>query len=200
MRRSNDSNGNKGSGRTVEAVRTGISAGTRPFALLRTPPTSLFSALLSFVGLAAVLIGILAMHVWMGGHGATTHHSGGTPTLNNTTVSSTDIHPASATVPSAVSSSHTHADSATQLLPALTQLAGDHSDQGVLAGCGEGCANEMALGMCVLAMVLVGIAWLLTPTGRALTSSLFRRGPPVAYWASRPAPTPSLTQLCISRT
>lgn len=188
----------------VETVGMRISAGTRPLALFRTPSASLLPALLSFVGLTAVIVGILAMHVWMGGHGATTHHSAGTPTLSNTTVSSTDVHPASATVSSAVSSAvstgHTHADSATQLLPALAQLAGDHTDQGVLAGCGGDCADEMALSMCVLAMVLVGIAWLLTPTGRALASSLLRRGPPMAYWASRPAPTPSLTQLCISRT
>lgn len=185
-------------------MRTVISAGTRPFALLRTPPASLLPALLSFVGLTAVIVGILAMHVWMGGHGATTHHSAGTPTVSITTVSSANIDSASATVASAVASAvsadHAHDHSATQLLPALTQLAGDHTDQGVLAGCGADCADEMALSMCVLVMVLVGIAWLLTPTGRALTSSLRRRGPPLTYWAFRPAPTPSLTQLCISRT
>lgn len=181
-----------------------ISAGTRRLMLPRTPVTSLLPALLAFVGLTAVIVGILAMHVWMGGHGTTTHRSAGTATLSNTTVSSTQVHPASATVPSAVASAasagHTHDHSATQLLPALTQLAGDHTDQGVLAGCGGDCADEVVLGMCVLAVVLAGIAWLLSPTGRALTSSLLRRGPPVAYRASRPVPAPSLTQLCISRT
>ncbi|MEG9250153.1 hypothetical protein V6S67_18840 [Arthrobacter sp. Soc17.1.1.1] len=139
-----------------------------------------------------MIVGILAMHVWMGGHGATTHH-----TTGPTTLITTDVHLASATVSS--SHNHNHNQPTTQLLPALTQ-ASDSSDQGVLAGCGGDCADEMALSMCVLAMVLVGIAWLLTPTGRALTSSLLRRGPPVSHRASRPAPTPSLTQLCISRT
>jgi hypothetical protein len=184
----------------VSTVSTRISAGTRPFALLRAPLASLLPALISFVGLTAVIVGILAMHVWMGGHGATTHHSAGTPTAGITTVSPANVHPGSAAMSSAVSSGHTHDPSVTQLLPALTQPAGDHTDQGVLIGCGEDCADEMALSMCVLALVLVGIAWLLTPTGRALTFSLLRRGPPVVRWASRPAPTPSLTQLCISRT
>lgn len=172
-----------------------ISAGTRRLMLPRTPVTSLLPALLAFVGLTAVIVGILAMHVWMGGHGAPSHHS-----VGRTTPSSTAVHPTSGTVASVESSNHTHDNSVTQLLPALTQSAGDLPDQGVLAGCGGDCADEVVLGMCVLAVVLAGIAWLLSPTGRALTSSLLRRGPPVAYRASRPVPTPSLTQLCISRT
>ena len=187
----------------MEEVRTVKEVRTRRFTLLRVPVASLLPALLSFIGLTAVIVGILAMHVWMGGHGATTHHSAGTPTLRITTVSSAHAHSASTTVlsggSSALPASDTHDQSVTQLLPVVTQLAGDHTDQGMLTGCGGDCA-EMALGMCVLALVLVGIAWLLTPTGRALTFSLLRRGPPVVYWASRPAPTPSLTQLCISRT
>lgn len=187
----------------MKEVRTVISARTRRFTLLHLPVASLLPTLLSFIGLTAVIVGILAMHVWMGGHGATTHHSAGTPTLSITTASSTNAHSASTTVPpggsSAVPASHTDDHSVMQLLPVLTQLAGDHTDQEMLTGCGGDCA-EMALGMCVLALVLVGIAWLLTRTGRALTFSLLRRGPPVVYWASRPAPTPSLTQLCISRT
>lgn len=199
-------------------MRTVISAGTRHPVMLRASLGSLLPALLSFVGLTAVIVGILAMHVWMGGHGATAHHSAGSMTLSSTPSNSTAmntalntapadptaIHSGSALVSSAVSpvvsSGHTHGDAAEQLLPALTQAAGDLSDQGMLTGCGADCADEMALSMCVLALVLVGIAWLLTPTGRALTSSLRRRGPPLTYWASRPAPTPSLTQLCISRT
>jgi hypothetical protein len=189
---------------TVSTVSTRISAGTCPVAVLRAPLASLLPALISFVGLTAMIVGILAMHVWMGGHGATTHHSAGTPTVGITTVSPADAHPASAAVSSvvtsAISASHTHDPSVTQLLPALTQPAGDHTDQGVLIGCGADCADEMALSMCVLALVLAGIAWLLTPTGRALTFSLLRRGPPVMRLASRPAPTPSLTRLCISRT
>jgi hypothetical protein len=182
---------------TVSTVSTRISAGTCPVAVLRAPLASLLPALISFVGLTAMIVGIL-------GHGATTHHSAGTPTVGITTVSPADAHPASAAVSSvvtsAISASHTHDPSVTQLLPALTQPAGDHTDQGVLIGCGADCADEMALSMCVLALVLAGIAWLLTPTGRALTFSLLRRGPPVMRLASRPAPTPSLTRLCISRT
>lgn len=195
-------------------MRTEISAGTHHSAMLRASLASLLPALLSFLGLIAVIVGILAMHVWMGGPGATAHHSAGPTTLTSTPSNSmavntapadpTATHSGSAPVSSAespvVSSGHTHDDAAEQLLPALTQAAGDLSDQGMLTGCGADCADEMALSMCVLALVLVGIAWLLTPTGRALTSSLRRRGPPLAYWASRPAPTPSLTQLCISRT
>ena len=172
-------------------------------ALLPTALTRSLPALLSFVGLTAVIVGILAMHVWMGGPGSTAHHSAA-----STTMSSTDAHPAftATTADDTASSNATtspdqaHTGLIAQILPVMTSMVADPSDPGASMGCGESCADEMALSMCVLAIVLVGIAWLLTPTGRALLSSLIRRGPPLTHWASRPAPTPSLTHLCISRT
>jgi hypothetical protein len=196
-------------------ARTRNSTTERVHALPTRPLTSwlpsLLPTLLSFIGLTAVIVGILAMHVWMGGHGATTHHSA-SPTTFSSTLGSTDARTASAATPAdhtadetpvshaTTSSGHAHAGPAAQVLAAITASAGDSSDHSVAAGCGENGEDEMALSMCVLAMVLVGVAWLLTPTGRGLMSSLIRRGPPLTYWVSRPAPTPSLTHLCISRT
>jgi hypothetical protein len=192
-------------------ARTRNSTTERVHALPTRPLTSwlpsLISALLSFIGLIAVIVGILAMHVWMGGHGATTHHSASLTTFSSTS-SSTDARTVPAATPAdqtpishaATSPNHAHDGSTAQVLPAISAPAGDTSDHTGAAGCGENCADQMALTMCVLAIALVGIAWLRTPTARGLMSSLIRRGPPVTYWAFRPAPTPSLTHLCISRT
>lgn len=180
---------------------TGISSGRRRPAMPHTPSATL-PALLSLIGLTAVIIGILAMHVWMGGHGATPHQATGSTSTSaaahavaGNTAAGTDAIDGGPASSAAGSPAHS-ADSA---LAALTASDG-HGDQTVLVGCDTDCSGEMALGMCILALVLVGIAWLLTPTGRALAFSLLRRGPPLADRTSRTVPTPSLAQLCISRT
>lgn len=177
--------------------------------------TSLLPAILSFLGLTAVIVGILAMHVWMGGQGTTSHHAAA-PVSGTQSGGSSDTHPAapmaagrmSADEPAggaleaiaASSSDHIRAEGAAQVLPAMTALASGSLEQGMPAGCGGDCSDEMALSMCVLALVLIGVAGFLSPAGRALISTLVRRGPPTTYWVSRPAPAPSLTHLCISRT
>ncbi|WDF35206.1 hypothetical protein PTW37_17175 (plasmid) [Arthrobacter agilis] len=169
--------------------------------------------------MTAIIVGVLAMHVWMGGHGSTTHH---VPTP--TTVST--VSTAGGNAGHAVGGpGHTHDGAGSTVAEALTPVAATAAvdaihaaatdvsvalvssatsvgavDGGMLAGCGGDCADEMMLGMCVLAMIVAGIAWLLTPAGRALLSTVIRRGPPVLTRLSRPAPAPSLTQLCISRT
>lgn len=165
-------------------------------------PSSVLPTLLSLIGLTAVIIGILAMHVWMGGHGATAHPGTGSASTStaahavagNTAAGTDAIDEAPA---SSAAGAPEHPVDVT--LAALT-ASGAHGDQTVLVGCGTDCSGEMTLSMCVLALVLVGIAWLLTPTGRALAFPLLRRGPPLAHRTSRTVPTPSLTQLCISRT
>ncbi|WP_434992878.1 hypothetical protein [Arthrobacter sp. Ld5] len=157
-------------------------------AFLLAPPRTALAFLLTFGGLCAVIVGILAMHVWIGGHGAAPHHTADAV--------------AAAVPDSAVPLHHTHASapgpsSDAGMVVAAASVPVDHA---VLGGCGGDCVDEMMLGVCVLAMIVVGVAGLLMPAGRALLSASGRRGPPAPSWVSRPAPTPSLTQLCISRT
>ncbi|MUK02200.1 hypothetical protein GM708_09855 [Vibrio cholerae] len=186
---------------------------------LRPVIGSFLPFLLTFTGLTVIIVGILAMHVWMGGHGSTTHHVTASTTFNPLSTAGGDAGNAAGI------SGHTHdvagSTVAKPLLPvaatgaveAIRVAATDASlalvssttpggvvDGGMLAGCGADCADEMMLGMCVLAIIIAGIACLLTPAGRALLSSVIRRGPPVLTRLSRPAPAPLLTQLCISRT
>ncbi|MBG6224091.1 hypothetical protein IWX63_000646 [Arthrobacter sp. CAN_A2] len=165
-------------------------------------------SVVAFLGLTAVIVGILAMHVWMGGHGSTSHHVGAPVTSTTTSTHSVDgtgqgrtilhdrtttaVIAAMATVETTVLDAASHAASTT-----VTKAV---PDGGGSVGCGGDCADEMMVGLCVLAMIVVGIAGLLTPAGRALLSAVGRRGPPALSRMSRPAPTPSLTQLCISRT
>ena len=163
-------------------------------------------AFLSLLGLTAVIAGILAMHVWMGAHGSMTDD--GASSASMTTMAGHSDAPAavaSASTPDALEPAlelaRVHAaDMAADMGAAgMSALSGSMED-GMLAGCGEDCSDEMAIGTCVLALIAAGIAGLLTPIGRALVSSLIRRGPPALQWESRPLSAPSLTHLCISRT
>ena len=194
--------------------------------MLRTFRRSPVSALLSFIALTAVVVGILAMHVWMGGQGVTSL-AASVPVASTMTAESTPA--PSATRPfvadgtffgqasadvQALLAENTPSDArigpdtetGMKTLPAITAPPGTDSgsglgsDHNMSAGCGGDCSDEMAMGMCVLAMIAVGLAVLLTPSRRALLSSMCWRGPPAVVWTSRPARTPSLTQLCISRT
>lgn len=196
---------------------------THATASLRTAPRSFVPFVLTFTGLTAIIVGILAMHVWMGGHGSTTHHAAtvtaistpaeSTATMTVAAADFTAVHTVEApghahdggvdsTMAGALAEVAAVHAAATNI--ALTTMSGATSDTavdgGILAGCGGDCAEHSMLGMCVLAMIVAGIAWLLTPVGRALLTTVVRRGPPVLVWASRPAPAPSLTRLCISRT
>ena len=168
--------------------------------LLRAAAPSAFT----FIGLTAVIVGILAMHVWMGGHGSTSHHVA-PPTTTTQLSNGTGHVPADGrarTTPAPLTAvTVTGATVLDTALDIVSNMAhGSAVDGDVLTGCGGDCADEMMLGMCVLAMIIAGIVVLLSPTGRALLSSLSWRGPPALFWTSRPAPTPSLIELCISRT
>lgn len=191
----------------------------RPLLVRRRAARSFLALALTFTGLTAIIVGILAMHVWMNGHGSTSHHI---TTSHHLTASSAPA-AAGAGVEAQVPGTPAHtsdfgADRA--LSGALAGIAALNADLtgassstvpgalsgadahgGMLAGCGGDCAGEMMLGMCVLAMITVGFIALRSPAARALVSTVVRRGPPVLSWTtSRPAPAPSLIRLCISRT
>lgn len=165
-------------------------------------PRSVLSSLLTLAGLTAIISGILAMHVWMGGHGSTSHHLAPPTTTSNSAAVSSATKAHTAAEPGYVhEAAHHHAiPEVLAAVTAINAVAIDASSTAPSTFCGGDCADEVMLGMCVLAMIVVGVAGLLTPTVRGLLSTLGRRGPPALPWASRPAPTPSLTQLCISRT
>jgi len=125
------------------------------------------------------------MHVWLGGHG---------------TAPGTD-HAAAGEVTVAAHGNGTGPDQhLSQPLPALTAAAGGAMADGMPVGCGADCADEMVLGLCMLALVIAVAAGLPAPAHRWLSSALSRRGPPAASRRTRAVRPPSLTQLCISRT
>ncbi|WP_155850067.1 hypothetical protein [Arthrobacter sp. H41] len=158
-------------------------------------------AVLTLLGLTFVIAGILAMHVWMGGHGSTSHHLADPPAASSVAALTTAAH--ADAIPHAHSGGPAVQFSAnpTQTVVAAITLAGASVEHTMAAVCAGGCdADGMSLGMCVLALILMGALLLSTPVGRALATTLLRRGPPAVSWKFRPAPTPSLTYLCISRT
>lgn len=132
--------------------------------------------------LGAVLTGIIGMHLWMGGNGehgdsqaAATSISAGTPATGITAVGS-DV-------------------------PSLHHGTGAPGDGFPMPGCvGTGDADDMAAGMCVLSLIVLAMFVFLLPPRHVLPGSFLRRGPPRVSDSFRLVPTPSLTQLCISRT
>ncbi|MFJ6001011.1 hypothetical protein [Arthrobacter sp. NPDC092385] len=165
-------------------------------------PRSVLPSLLALAGLTAIMTGILAMHVWLGGHGSTSHHLAAPTTTSNSAAVSGAAEPHASTGPGHVHEAGRHRATAVAPVTATASSAAamDASSAAPSTPCGGGCVDEMMLGMCVLAMVVVGIAGLPVPAGRALLSTTCRRGPPALSRTTRPAPPPSLTRLCISRT
>ncbi|WP_461169392.1 hypothetical protein [Arthrobacter sp. Z1-15] len=153
-----------------------VAAGRTSGAAAATP-----RAVLSLLGLSAVIAGLLTMHIWVGGFGASSHH--GTVAVGGT-----------AAGPAAAPPGTGHLPAPAALIGAA---AADHDS---MPGCAGSCADEAAFGMCMLALVIMGAFALRTPSGCAPAFSLANRGPPALPRAFRPAPCPSLTQLCISRT
>ena len=127
--------------------------------------------------LTAIIAGLLGMHVWIGSHDPG--------------------HIASLTGVSAASEPGHHHDSAADSM-VMTDLGTAGTSTAGCADCGN---HEMAAGMCVLALFMVGAAGLIRPGTGVLISAPGLRGPPRIFPAHTvPLHTPSPIQLSISRT
>ena len=133
-------------------------------------------AALLLLSLTAVIVGILAMHVWMGGHGAT--HAGG-PVI---------------TAPPATAEHHQANTPAS---------ASDTTDPGMILNldCADTCGEEIAAGVCILAFFIVSFAAAIVLRSRLAYGRVRLRGPPPVLPIPRTfVPSLKLVQLCISRT
>jgi hypothetical protein len=160
------------------------------------------------LAVAAIIVGILGMHVWLGahdghratvheagGHGATVHEAGG----HGATVLETAGHGAMVAGSETPATGHHVTDIPTLLAAGADTSHGEKAATGCSGSCGSN-GMDMA-GACVLALMVISIAALLALHGDLTGSSTGRRGPPPP-WAptTAPAQPPSLIQLCISRT
>lgn len=125
--------------------------------------------------LPALILGILTMHIWIGGHGT---NAAASPAGHSTTIESTAEHQ----------------------LPPSDAVAEPSPDSG--AQCGHGCGSmDAAMATCMLAVVLLTLTLLVPPIAVPLRRHLtVWRDQPVLAWTSVPARTPSPVQLSISRT
>lgn len=146
-------------------------------------------AVFTLLGLTAIIIGILAMHVWMGGHGPTTAHG-----LHTITGPAVTAHQATAPADAG-----THAMPKVEIHAAKSDMATGTSTsvQGCVGHCGD---NSAALGLCVLALIVVTVLAFLLPAGRLVPGVAVLRGPPSIRLQPLSIPVPSLIRLCISRT
>lgn len=139
-------------------------------------------AYLLMLCLGAILTGIIGMHLWMGGHGEYSDAHG--------------VHSTSATT--------SPAGSDMTGVPNFPGLSAEHHPMGdgfPMLGCVGTCdAGDLAAGICVLSLIVLAMFVLLLPPRQVLRHSLRRRDPPLHWRGIRFAPTPSLTQLGISRT
>lgn len=149
---------------------------------------------LTFLGFVAIIVGILAMHVWMGGHGSTAH---GSPAQSG---SAHGTAVAASQTTSDIGSPSSMGAHPVQINDAyVVDFQGSTGDaaQGCVGSCGD---DGMALGMCLLAIiVVVGLAFLVR-SGRFVPGSVLLRGPPLIRLRPLSIPVPSLIHLCISRT
>ena len=131
---------------------------------------------LLFLSLTAVIVGILAMHVWMGGHGAT--HAVG-PVV--TAAPATDVH---------------H-----QVITPTSASATADSGMTLNLDCADTCGEEIAAGVCILAFLVVSFAACVILRSRLAYGRVRLRGPPPVLPLPRTfVPSLKLVQLCISRT
>lgn len=145
---------------------------------VRTRGAASFSLpVLLVLALAALITGILAMHVWMGGHGAAGNH-----------VPSTTVGQVASETPAG---SHGAPETSTS-----------HTNGSASDGCGDTCGeNSLMTGICVIALMAIGSLWLYLRRTRIVPFAGQSRAPPVLTERTCVSRiTPSLTQLSISRT
>jgi hypothetical protein len=146
----------------------------------RLPPAPLI------ILLPALIMGILAMHILIGGHGTVAAHGAGgdSATVESTGQGAAGDHPG-------------HFEGGHYFSP---NAAGP--TPGIGSECGHGCGSmEAAMATCMLALVLLTLTLLLPPVARQFRRRLLVWRPqPVLPWTSATARTPSLVQLSISRT
>lgn len=148
----------------------------------RLPPAPLI------ILLPALIIGILAMHIWIGGHGTIATHSaaGHSAPVESIGQGTADGHPG-------------HSEPEQYFSP---DAAGPMPGQGVDSECGHGCGSmDMAMATCMLALVLLTLTLLLPSTAGPIRRHLLVWRPqPVLPRTTATPRTPSLVQLSISRT
>ena len=175
-------------------------------------------AVVGFLGLTAVIVGILAMHVWMGGHGASAAHgvsalsgagaahgvsgpSGAAQPAAMATVPGTAVPGAAVVVehagPAAQSQHAGHDSSAPPHASSGSDASPVHGAHGCVGSCEEG---AVSVGLCVLAFIVAALLAFLLPAGRLVPGSVLPRGPPLIRLRPQSTPAPSLIRLCISRT
>ncbi|MBE0010242.1 hypothetical protein DXT87_10655 [Arthrobacter sp. AET 35A] len=155
---------------------------------------------LTFLWFTAMIIGILAMHVWMGGHGTSTHgvsaqgvSAQGAAThvvVLSTSSMTSETEPAT----SMGGSHHVQANDVSAVPP---DGGAGEGGQGCVGSCGN---DGVALGMCLLAVIVIAVMAFLIRSGRFVPGSVLLRGPPLIWLRPLSIPVPSLIQLCISRT
>lgn len=152
----------------VRNTASGTVAGTSP----RVTPSSPAPTIGLLLGLLAVIVGILGMHMWTGAHAP---DSLGTQHVAGIGAGSGHSQPIAG--------------------PALLVQDSGGTMAALCANCGE---TDMAAGMCILALFMTGIAGLLGLKPGVLVSAAGRpRILPRSLPRLRP---PSLVQLSISRT
>ncbi|WP_299169854.1 hypothetical protein [uncultured Arthrobacter sp.] len=155
---------------------------------IRTRSLALPRAVFILAGLTAVIIGVLGMHVWMGGHGPTAAHG-----VHTVTAPAAPVHHSMAPTAGPIADAETK--------PHLAALSGTTDTSEMGQGCAESCGDhDAALGLCVLAFIVVTILAFLLPAGRLVPGTAVLRGPPWIRLRPLTIPAPSLIRLCISRT
>lgn len=171
----------------VKDLRRNPRAGNRP------------RSFLLLLGLSAIIAGIIGMHLWTGGHAQAEHHAPaptpvavGSPTGMGEMPLPGEGHGLQAGPGERAGA----ADPASLSAP----YAG-HDHGMAMFGCAGACdAGDMAMGLCVLALTVLTLLAFAVPPNQGVPGPVMRRGPPRVFMRSLPAPAPSLTRLCISRT
>ncbi|WP_458115643.1 hypothetical protein [Arthrobacter sp. D2-10] len=146
-------------------------------------------AVLGFIGLTAVLIGLLAMHVWAGGHGPTAVHGLHAPPVY---VSAPEQPPKALEQP----------PMALEQPPTAAEVPSDHAGHDGTGPTHSKTPHDSTaeMGLCVLAFMVVALLLFLLPAGSVIPGSFLLRGLPLVPLVPQLNPVPSLIRLCISRT